>query len=251
MIIRPFAKKRFHLAGIIPANLKDTFGYLWHDCLMPVEDKITAIHAAALEATAAGATTIWVVCPHSSKPILRKTLGDWLAASFHNIQRPIYYISLPPLQMGERFKKYDLSWSILYGAWIAYEISVNMARWLVPGKYYISFPYSVSPINYIGINKKMFKSSINQFVTYDNKTIKDNEYLGISFGAKEWNMLYANYQNLVQAKETIPLDKLFSCLNFEDDGMVTLPWYFDISNWKNYKEYMKSNFNILQEYHEI
>ena len=119
---------------------------------MPVAENYTAIELSIMECAEAGCETIWIVCNTDIQPLIRHRIGSavedpsWygriLAAypNTYNRAIPIYYV---PIHPKDRDKIDCYSWSILHGANTAYQISFQMSKWVIPDKYYVSFPFGV------------------------------------------------------------------------------------------------------------
>ena len=235
MEIRPFAKKHFHLAGVVPVAKKREMHFEWHDSLMPISEKETAAERAVRECLLAGCETIWVICDHEVKPLLRKVLGEY-KWSLSNTRVPIYYAGI---RHEDKHRVDDITWSVLYGAWVAYNASERMARWLIPGKFYISFPYGVYEPQVVEPYTKLISSPNNFMLANKGHTAKDGKYLGFTFGAKEWNLFRDWYSEMEENDQSLKLDNILSCVKIEDsDKIVEVSWYNRIDTWDKYRHYM-------------
>ena len=258
----------FHLAGIVPvAGQKLDFDFPWHDCLQPIGKNYLAIERAVWESVCAGCETIWIVCHDDMQPLIRHRLGDYAQdPRRHNMPRksfpveherviPIYYV---PIHPRDRDKRDCLSWSVLYGALTAYWLSKTISKWVVPDKYYAAFPYGVYDPEILLPLRKKISNKKPFYVSFENKNIKNNEYLGFTFDASDFKEArriirkkgtgeFPHYD----AKKRIPveerwsarffeLDKVFTCVKMEDID-IEPPWYYNISNWEGLKTYLGSN----------
>ena len=141
-----------HLAGVVPvAGQPLDFNFPWHDCLQPIGPNYLAVERAILECAYAGCDTIWVICNDDISPVIRHRVGEmvqdpvWLRnmdthPSMSRKPIPIFYV---PIHPKHRDKIDCFGWSVIYGALSIFKIAVKMSKWLVPGRYYVSFPYSV------------------------------------------------------------------------------------------------------------
>jgi hypothetical protein len=147
---------------------------------------------------------------------------------------------------------------VLYGALTAYWLSKTISKWVVPDKYYAAFPYGVYDPSLLIPYRTSISSKKPFYVSYENKNIKNNEYLGFTFDAgdfkearriirKEGTGQFPDYD----AKERIPieerwsarffeLDKIFIYVTMEEAKVLPLPWYCNISNWDNLRNYLGS-----------
>ena len=274
----------FHLAGIVPvAGQKIDFGFPWHDCLQPIGKNYLAVERAVWECVCAGCETIWIICHDDMQPLIRHALGDYIQdPKRHNLSRktfpaehertiPIYYV---PIHARDRDKRDCLGWSILYGALTAYWLSKTISKWVVPDRYYVAFPYGVYdpelllPIRRKISNKKPFH------ISFENKNIKNNEYLGFTFDAEDFKQARRIVRkegtgefDSYEATERIPLeerwsarffelDKIFRDVIMEDTTVLEVPWYYNIGNWNGLKDYLGSENKLdrpskdLLGYHE-
>ena len=268
----------FHLAGIIPvAGPKLDFKFPWHDCLMPVADNLTAIEHAVLQCTYAGCESIWIVAHREMQPILRDRIGDWifeygsLLQSKFKQRMPqeqvretsIYYV---PIHPKDRDRRDCLAWSVIYGSLRAFHISKMISSWVVPDKYFVSFPYGLVSLDSIYQNRSLISSPNNFYMEYDGKTIRDGEYLPFTFDKDDFKKFRrvirsegtGVFTNFSIDKETgkitedrlplaqqysarfFTLDKVFGCATLEGNHIGQTAWYSNIDSWKNYQQFMRS-----------
>ena len=269
---------KFHLAGIIPvAGQKFDFDMPWHDCMMPVGYKLTAIEHAIMQCTYAGCETIWIVAHREMHPILRERIGDHILefgsyrqslfaeknASEQRRDTAIYYV---PIHPKDRDKRDCLAWSVVYGSLRAFHVSKMISSWVVPDKYFVSFPYGICSLDSVYQNRSLISSPKNFYMEYDGKTVRDGEYLPFTFDKEDFKKFRrviregtGKYRNVVFDKETnrriqaerIPgdeqysarwfsLDKVFGCATLEGNNVGQTAWYSRVDSWKTYLEHMNS-----------
>jgi len=168
--------KSFHLAGVIPVGgQKLDFNFPWHDSLMPVANDLTAVENAVVQCSYAGCESIWIVSHREMQPILRDRIGDWiyeygslLQASFAQKMKPdhlkpvsIYYV---PIHPKDRDRRDCLAWSVVYGSLRAFHISKIISSWVVPDKYFVSFPYGLVSNKSIYENRSLISSKNNFYM---------------------------------------------------------------------------------------
>jgi len=265
-------KKHFHLAGIIPvAGQPLDFNLPWHDCCMPIAPDFLAVERAVVECAYAGCETIWIVCHDDMQPLIKYRLGEYVNdpvwASRPKDPRPsetrkpipIFYV---PIHPKDRDRRDCLSWSILYGAISAYNISVQISKWVTPDRYYVSFPYGVYPVEFLREYRPLISSYTGFYLSYENKTVKDNQYLAFTFDSQEFIKIRKNLRkkatgmytsDLVDGfpKETLPIGERYSarfftlkdvygCMDFKKSEVVEVPWYYKIDNWNDYCDFLAS-----------
>ena len=265
-------KNYFHLAGIIPlAGQPLGFNMPWHDSCMPISSNYLAIERAAVECAYAGCETIWVVCHDDIQPLIRYRLGDyindpvWVARSKDirpsesKKQIPIFYV---PVHPKDRDKRDCLAWSILYGAMSAYNISKTISVWTIPDRYYTAFPYGVYPPDILREHRDQISGKEGFSLSFSGETVRDDKYLGFTFNNDDFIMIRKVFREkatgLYKANpaggiptERLPFEERYSARFFglsdvfcplEQDktSAIKVPWYYDISTWKGYREFMGS-----------
>ena len=261
----------FHLAGIVPvAGQSLDFEQLWPDCMMPIAPNYTLIEAAVAECAWAGCDTIWVVCNDDVAPILKKKIGDfvgdpvWAFRKFDKFpdeskrQIPVYYV---PVHPKDRDKRDCLAWSVLHGSLTAFKISDELSRWLMPNKYYVSFPYGYFPAWQLREHRKTISSSKNIYITSDNKSMKDNLYTSFTFGKDEFiefrkvirsgtgrwkpGVNYKDYDALPieerWSARFFEVEKVFAPFNLDAACEIKIDDYWNIGSWHEYKLFTAGN----------
>lgn len=263
--------KNNHLAGVIPIRKNDfSYKFDWPDSMMPIAENLTAIERSVMECAYAGCRTIWIVCNDDVSPLIRHRVGElvqdpvWLRTLDPRPYKtrkpiPIYYVPISPKH---RDKIDSYGWGILYGALSAFKITARFSDHFATNKYYVSFPYSTYDPSVVREHRAQIISDTGFFLRHDNKTIKDGEMLGFTFGKedfvrfrrvcrKEGTKLYKPFDDLYGPKEMLPpaerysarfftLDKIFGSVNINEGNVVDLAWRYDISNWEGYKSYIGS-----------
>ena len=256
----------FHLAGVVPVSGQPLdFDLPWHPSLNPVGKDYLALERAVAECAMAGCETIWVVCHKGTQPLLRHRLGDWIKdpASLHsgksptdNIREiPIYYV---PIHPKDREKRDCLGWSVLYGALTAHWVSRKMSKWVTPDMFYAAFPYGVYPLEFLREHRPSISSRKKFLLKSDGNSVKENLYLGFTFDAED----FKRCRRIVREESTalfdpsgrrysmeerysarhFLLDKIFEGVIIDDDTkQINVPWYYDVSTWCGYREYMASD----------
>ena len=266
MLLEPLNKplQALHLAGIVPvAGQERIFNMPWHDSLMPIAPDYTAVEKAVFECAAVGCETIWVVAHIGTIPLLKKRINDFVSDPFNeNINKykvpreiPIYYV---PIHPRDRELRDCLGWSVMYGAKAAYGTSSFLSKWIAPELFYCSFPYSMNDINESKkIRTKLFNKQKILF-SFNNKTVKDNMHLNFSFDAKD----YFSCTDILRKKDLNEFDKLkiktknydlktvFKCLDEQKMEMIELSWYYDLTSWDSYREYLNTDYakNLKKDY---
>ncbi len=268
----------FHLAGIVPvAGQKLDFQFPWHDCLMPIANNFLAVERAIEQCAHAGCETIWIVAHREMQPILRDRIGDWIydysslrqahfkkfSPDFVLRQIPIYYV---PIHPKDRDKRDCLSWSVIYGSLRAFHISKMISSWVVPDKYFVSFPYGICNLQSIFESRSLISSPKNFYMTYNGKSVRDGEYLPFTFDKEDFKKfrhvlrsgtgVYTNAHFDQETRrmtqiERLPhdqqysargftLDKVFGCATLEGNNVAEAAWYYNIDNWSRYLEFLCS-----------
>ena len=190
------SQANFHLAGIIPiAGQPLEYKMPYPDCLLPIAPDYTAIEAAVIECAFAGCDTIWIVCNDDIAPLVRYRVGDFIQAPIHFYNKfealptdrrkriPIFWV---PLHPKDRDRRDCLSWSVLHGAVTALKVSDKISQWLIPDKYYVSFPYGIMDPRELQKQRRQIKNKKNFYVVSDGKSVQDNMYTSFTFGKEEF-----------------------------------------------------------------
>ena len=264
--------RSFHLAGVIPvADRPKDFKFPWHDCMMPIGKDYLAIEAAVLECAMAGCETIWVVCHMDMQSLVRHRVGDWIEdpvllgrkdrfPSESRRQIPVHYI---PIHPKDRDRRDCLGWSALYGALSAYYISKKISKWVIPDRYYISFPYGIFDFKILRKARRNISNKNNFYTSYNDKTIKDGHYLSFTFSGEDFKRFRRELREeattcLVKGTmKKLPveerysaryfsLDKVFKSAIIEDtDTVVELDWFYNIGCWEDYCIFLGSEHRSL------
>lgn len=243
-----------HLAGIVPiASPPLEFKMPWHDCLMPVAPEITALEKSIYECAMAGCQTIWVVGHMKLEPIIKKKIGNFIVdpvsidkyTNKYLKQIPIYFV---PIHPRDKNRRDCLSWSVMYGARIAYFISRKLSTWILPEKFFCSFPYGITDYDTLRENRILIRS--RNTTSFHNKSlcVKDNLHMNFTFNEKDYfsccNILkqrdLEEWQRTNRGSMYYDLKTGLSALDISDSKMIELPWFYDISTWDGYREYMSS-----------
>ena len=243
------------------------------DSLLPVAQDYTMIEAAVVEAAMAGCNTIWIVCNDDIEPVIRHRVGDYIQDPIHfynnfgyqpsdrRIRIPIFWV---PIHPKDRDKRDCLSWSVLHGAVTSLKVSSQLSKWMIPDKYYVSFPYGIFDPRPLQKLRRQIKSKNNFYVVSDGKKVSDNFYTSFTFGKDEFIIYRRNvrkgtgmYTSEVKNEKGIPTSKLpleerWSARYFEpkdvfhgasdsDAHFFNVEQFSNLDNWDNYRAYMRSD----------
>jgi len=273
--MQSISKNKFlqHLAGIVPvAGQPIGFGFPWNDALLPIAPNYLAVENAVYECAIAGCETIWVVCHSGIEPILRKRLGDYITdpSSVENMSPmarrrdiSIFYV---PINPKDKNKRDSLGWSALYGADSAFRIAAFLSKWIIPERYYCSFPYGITDNEFIRSNRELISGEKKVIFTHNEKTVKNGIHISFTFDANDYKKcrdtvkkrMYDSWrfeENHDEKTEKnysklYSIDQVFSELDIENASMVELPWFYDVSSWEKYQIYMSSQESKLVEKRE-
>lgn len=265
-----------HIAGIIPvAGREDKFGFEWPDCMMPLSEDYTCIERSVLECAWAGCKTIWIVCNDDVSPAIKYRVGEYVYDPVWHFRKdkypnesrrviPIFYVPLHPKDINKRD---CLSWSIIYGALTAFKVGSSLSVWSEPYRYYVSFPLGVYDPSVIRPHRAAIKKEENFAVSYKGLTVKEDQYMGFTFGKEDWlefrrvirtgtgRFSSEGVEDSKYPRKLLPLHERYSAKNFplshvlssiEFTNKADLATYNPIETWQGYREYMSSN-NILKK----
>ena len=272
-----------HIAGIVPvANIKTDHNLKTPEYLLPVAADYTAVQKSVYECALAGCNTIWIVANQDTAPVLKKVVGEWVYdpvyynrsfdpgfVSHRRIDIPIYYTGI---RDKDRDRRDSYGWSAIHGIHSAWWVAWKISRWVVPEKYFISFPMGVYDMNTLQANRlAIAHRDKNYFSTYKGKTVKDNLPLSFTMRKEDFIECRRNINKLTTREylpplpgETIPsrkrpfedrwsarwfdFDTVFAKTKEKDSLKFELDWYYDISTWKGYRSYLGSEHELEVPY---
>jgi len=261
------APKGRNLAGIIPlTGRKSVFDFPWPDYLQPLREGMLAIDRSVYECAYAGCDSIWIVCGDDVAPIVKKRIGDYVMSPryfeekgfvknkrYHEKWIPIFYT---PMTQKDIDRRDSLGWSALHGALMAFQISDKMSQWVLPTKYFVSFPYGIYHPSFIRDHRAAIRGPESFFVSYQEKTVRDNMYLGFTFSPEDWPKFKHHVKRQCSGgSRDIPvaerwssrhftLDKIFNIDVISIDKKVEIPEYYSLDTWKELQDYYASDMKI-------
>ncbi len=274
--------QRVHVAGIVPlANMQTTHDLDLPSCMLPVDAGFTAIQKSVFECAIAGCKTIWIVANQDLAPIVRKCVGDWVQdpvyynrtkVKFYKEVRkeiPIYYVPINYRDVGRRD---SYGWSVLHGVNSAWWVGNKISKWLVPEKYFVSFPMSAHDIYSLRKHRKEIANpKANFFLTYNNQNVKDGTPLSFTMTGEDFIQCRRKINKLTTREflppspgekypsKRLPLAQRWSARSFEfaqvfsevnatNAHSVELEWAYDMSTWEGYRAFLGSDFSIEKPY---
>ena len=241
----------------------------WHDSLMPIAPDYTMVEHAVYECAWAGCETIWVTCHADMEPLIRHRLGDYIQdpvwinrfkeqyPSEHQRRIPIFYV---PIHPKDRDRRDCLGWSVIYGALVALKVASKISRWVIPDKYYVSFPYGIfAPEELRGLRRKISSprnffagkiSDLNTFENYNSFTFGKEEFIKFRRKIREGTGGWKNSGDEMPS-ERLPIEERYSARYFElkdiftglevDPEMQFEPsFFYDVGCWEDYVIYLAS-----------
>lgn len=268
------SETNFHLAGIIPvAGRRLNYDLPFPDVLLPISKDYTLLEAAIVECAYAGCDTIWIICNDDTAPLLRYRVGDMIEDPSHFFYKlgrnsdkrkriPIFWV---PQHPKDRDRRDCLAWSVVYGSLRAFQISSNISKWVIPDKYYVSFPFGMTDPREVMSMRKFYKTKNNYYMVSEGKTVQDNIHCSFTFGKDEFIVYRRNVKkgtgrakkimidDGIITREDLPLEERWSARFFElkdvfngicTDSANTLDvkTFYDVSTWEGYLNLMSSDF---------
>lgn len=268
----------FHLAGIIPvSSIPLKYNTPYHPCMLPIDDDYLMIHRSIMECAWAGCETIWIVMDPDIQPMFKRVVGDYVYDPVNYYRSmdidklakrnmiPIYFTTM---DIKNRGKRDSYGWSIIEGAYMAYRVSNQLSKWIVPNMYYVSFPWSMYPPEIIRSHRKDISSHTRFRITSNGEGIKQGKMLGFTFNDKDFINCRAyvrkegtgkylpngRVNDLGIPKDLIPvgerwsgrhfeLDEVFSKLG-EEANTLDLDYYHDVTSFAGYRGWASSEVEI-------
>jgi len=261
---------KMNMVAIIPvAAMNAEFGMEWDASLMPVAPNYTALEATVYECLHAGCTSIWIVANDDVAPLLRHRLGEY-ATDIDSIYRgtfikfghtkhlevPIYYV---PIHPKHRDKVDNYSWSIIYGANVAYWIQTKFSRWVQPDRYYISFPLGMMDPKEVLRHRSKLRKSPPFYFSYNGKTVKDGVPLSFVIDPEEWRRAKSTITTNASYYKAPPAGEMPSVPLPKEERHVSLSYglqdvfggappgtiqevksFYDLTTWSGYGKFISS-----------
>ena len=266
--------KHTHVAGIIPvAGLKTDFEIDTPPILLPVEAGFTAIQKSVYECALAGCQTIWIVANDDLAPIVRKRIGEWVydPVYYNRLQYgdnsdtrrevPIYYVPISPK---DRERRDSYGWSILNGIYGSWRAANHISKWIVPEKYFISFPMSAYNIHEIRNHRISIADPLtNFFMQHEGNTVLDNLPLSFTMSGTDYiqcrrdvnkrttREFYNTEEGETYPSKKLPIEERWSARHFDlsevfeklscSEAHIYEPdWFYDLSTWAGYRSFLSS-----------
>jgi|TARA_R110002153_G_scaffold6080_1_gene27866 hypothetical protein len=264
------SQANFHLAGIVPiAGSRVEHDFPFPDVMLPVANDYTLLDAAIVECAYAGCDTIWIICNDDTAPLLRHRVGDYIedpsfyyyntnASTDYRKRIPIFWV---PQHPKDRDKRDCLAWSVIHGALCAFQIGSTISKWVIPDKYYVSFPYGVVNPREVMNHRREISSQKNFYLVSEGKTVQDNIHSSFTFGKDEWleyrravrrgtGQWKGDYGNMTKlpieerwSARFFELEDVFTNLDLEEAIILDAKTFFDVSTWAGYRNYMRSEYS--------
>ena len=261
------APKGRNVAGIIPlTGWNNSFDFPWPDYLQPLREGFLAIERSVYECAYSGCDSIWIVCGDDVAPIIRKRIGDYVMSpryfeekeyvknkDYHERWIPVFYT---PMSQKDRDRRDSLGWSALHGALMAFQISDKMSQWVLPTKYFVSFPYGIYHPGLVRDHRDAIRGPNSFFLSYKDQTVRDGLYLGFTFSPEDWPKFKHHIKNqCTGGSRDIPfqerwssrhftLDKIFNVDVLSIDKKVDVPEYYSLDSWESLRNYYMSEMKI-------
>jgi len=267
-----------HLAGIIPvSSIPLKYNTPYHPCLLPLDDDYLMIHRSIMECAWAGCETIWIVMDPDITPVFRKVVGDYVYDPVNYYRPmdpdklakrtmiPIYFTTVDTKNRGKRD---SYGWSIIEGAYMAYRVSNQLSKWVVPQMYYVSFPWALYPPEIVREHRKIISSKSRFRITHNGQGVKHGKMLGFTLNKEDFINCRAwvrkhgtgkyvpggqkNEQGI--PRELLPAEERWSARYFElhevfsqlggDAGTLDLTYYYDVTSFEGYRQWAASQIEI-------
>lgn len=256
-----------NVAGIIPlSGWHNSYDFPWPDYLQPIRQGMLAIERSVYECAYAGCDSIWVVCNDDIAPIVKKRLGDYVLSprffeekdfvknkDYHEKWIPIFYT---PVSQKDRDRRDSLGWSALHGALMAFQMSDKMSQWVLPTKYFVSFPFGLYHPGIVREHRDAIRGPKSFFFSHQDKTVRDGLYLGFTFFPSDWPKFKHHVKRqCTGGSRDIPIQERWSSRHFTLDKIfdvdvvsigkkVEITEYYTMNTWESLQEYYASDMKI-------
>ena len=201
-----------------------------------------------------GASPYGLFASPNSNPLIRYRLGDRLKDpnSFNSfgpdkeLDVCIYYV---PVRATDHRMRNSIIWSLIYGVLNAKKITGRVSPYIVPEKFFVSFPFGVYQPYLTGRARKSLKDVRKQILLrYNGKTAMDGEYLGLTLTVEDAELLSKYLKQKAYdssekyAARNYNLQDVLQGLELREGTVyVDLDEYYNVSSWDQYVSYMANS----------
>ena len=262
---------KLNMPAIIPvAGLTSEFGMEWDASLMPVAANYTALEAAVYECIHAGCSSIWIVANDDVAPLIRRRVGEYATdirsveqgtfkrfGGTNHMEVPIYYV---PIHPRHRDKVDNYSWSIIYGANVAYWIMRRFSRWTRPSQYYVSFPLGMLDPLEVLKHRAAVRKNAPFYFSHNGKTIKDGLPISFVLSPDEWrrakhtittnSSIWRTPTDDGPPTEKLPIEERLVSRKYNlidvfgggpDNTEQEIKTFYDLTAWAGYAKFISSD----------
>lgn len=230
-----------------------------------------------MECAWAGCETIWIVMDPDITPLFKKVVGDYVYDPINYYRHmdpdklarrtmiPIYFTTMEARNRGKRD---SYGWSIIEGAYMAYRVSNQLSKWVIPNMYYVSFPWGLYPPEIVREYRKAISSDKRFRITSQGEGVKHNKYLGFTFNQQDFIDCRAHVRKEGTGMyvpggqknekgfpiEMLPPEERWSARHFElsdvfsqlgnEATSLDLNYYFDATSFEGYRQWAGSGVEI-------
>ena len=249
----------------------------WHHVMMPFDKNKVLIENSVYTCAMAGCKSICIVCNDDIQPLIKNIVGDQIQdpvyryrsfakfANDHQKTIPIFYAPMPIRDLRRRD---NYAWSALWGCNVAYWVKTMFSRWSRPDRYYVSFPMSAYDVYDIRQHRQSINHKTNNFfLSYDGDTVKNNKPIAFTITGEDFKQCRRSV-NKQTTREYLPpsgdqqyptqkiplserwsarqftLQTIFKEVNEKNATKIDLSWYYDISSWSGYRDFLASDFSV-------
>jgi hypothetical protein len=265
-----------HLVGIVPlAKPYSIYNNIWDDGFINISETVNAIQGAILECASAGCSSIWVNADYEQIPLLKKRIGSWVEdpvyyrrtfekkPSLTKKKIPIYYSWNHQKDIGRRD---SYGWGIINAGFVATKIAQNISKHLIPDRFYVSFPVSVTNFWQPQHHRKQIHRGDRICFVHEGKTFLDDEFISFIITQEDLREANRNVKDkgtgfkmvdselgegldaLVKrppeerwSARKFKISEIFSFLELKDFDTIEGDFYHRIDTWEGYKSFMKSD----------
>lgn len=248
--------------------------------MTPVGDRVTLLEAAVLNCLHYGVDSIWITVNDDQLPYAKMCVGEmgydpvryWDSFSVLKTEKrtrvPIYFVPVIP-----KYRGYcdNYTFGFINAAITAQKVYGALTRYCVPDYYFFSSPFGVLDYEEIRAKRKDFKiHNKKSLFTVQEKNALEGNHLPICVDKNDIDLLKKHvisnsnkkyrevtkfskdnrnwYEELPKEEQfkgtRLTMQEVFSCLDKDSFDKYELKWFYDIHNWKQYEEYMRSDKKI-------
>jgi hypothetical protein len=117
---------------------------------------------------------------------------------------------------------------------------------MIPKRFLVIPPYGVVADEAMKASRNLLRGQHNIVYTKDDKTFLDNEYMPFTFDMDGYEICRKKFKDEYTGNETRKTyNDIFSQIDLSRYAKIQMPWFYNISSWDGYSNFIGSKHNLL------